>query len=308
MQRYLDGDAVEACPPTLGYRLRKAYRRNRGAVLVGGTIAAVFLVATGVSSWQAVRALRAEQSATESAETARSAEAEAIRERDSITQASEKLAISIDLQQQTRYAAEMNLVQAAYNAKEMDRVKRVLLANPQARRTRSPRPGMVLLGPQAQPVHEGIYAADLRPGISGSPSMQGHTAFSDDARFLAHVPGVSNAPNTSKLTAQLWDVETGQRIKEIELDLDAILQFKDGRRVSAIMQTAIRFMNHGRDVLIGIRFRTQDPNQSRLPGSGASMFADVLWKAESMTTEVIVAPHRPAAVRQTPRCQTTPMT
>ncbi len=32
VQRYLAGDAVEACPPTLGYRLRKVYRRNKTAV------------------------------------------------------------------------------------------------------------------------------------------------------------------------------------------------------------------------------------------------------------------------------------
>ncbi|QEL20804.1 serine/threonine-protein kinase [Limnoglobus roseus] len=29
VQRFLAGETVEACPPTLGYRLRKAYRRNR---------------------------------------------------------------------------------------------------------------------------------------------------------------------------------------------------------------------------------------------------------------------------------------
>jgi len=33
VQRYLAGDAVEACPPTLGYRLRKFYRKHRTAVI-----------------------------------------------------------------------------------------------------------------------------------------------------------------------------------------------------------------------------------------------------------------------------------
>ncbi len=33
VQRYLEGDAVEACPPTLGYRLSKTFRRHRGAIL-----------------------------------------------------------------------------------------------------------------------------------------------------------------------------------------------------------------------------------------------------------------------------------
>ncbi len=39
VQRYLNGDAVEACPPTLGYRMRKAYRRNRTAVWVSSGFA-----------------------------------------------------------------------------------------------------------------------------------------------------------------------------------------------------------------------------------------------------------------------------
>ena len=34
VQRFLEGDSVEACPPTLGYRLRKLYRRNRAAVWI----------------------------------------------------------------------------------------------------------------------------------------------------------------------------------------------------------------------------------------------------------------------------------
>lgn len=37
VQRHLDGEAIEACPPTLGYRLKKVYRRNRTAVLIATT-------------------------------------------------------------------------------------------------------------------------------------------------------------------------------------------------------------------------------------------------------------------------------
>jgi len=61
VERFLGGDAVEACPPTLGYRLRKAYRRNRAAVLIGGSFGLVLLAATAVSSWLAVKASRAEE-------------------------------------------------------------------------------------------------------------------------------------------------------------------------------------------------------------------------------------------------------
>jgi WD40 repeat protein len=60
VQRYLNGDAVEACPPTLGYRMRKAYRRNRTAVLVAGAFVMLMCVAVVVSSLLAIKATRAE--------------------------------------------------------------------------------------------------------------------------------------------------------------------------------------------------------------------------------------------------------
>jgi serine/threonine protein kinase/WD40 repeat protein len=60
VRRYLAGDAVEACPPTLRYRLRKAYRRNRAAVLTSSMVAVVLLTATALSAALAVWAKRAE--------------------------------------------------------------------------------------------------------------------------------------------------------------------------------------------------------------------------------------------------------
>jgi tRNA A-37 threonylcarbamoyl transferase component Bud32/tetratricopeptide (TPR) repeat protein len=75
VQRYLAGDAVEACPPTLAYRLRKAYRRNRAAVLTAGAFALVLVTAAVVSVAFAVQARRAEADAL--AERDRAAEAEA---------------------------------------------------------------------------------------------------------------------------------------------------------------------------------------------------------------------------------------
>ena len=45
VQRYLSNEAVEACPPSATYRLRKFARRNRGPLVAGGMIAAVVLAA-----------------------------------------------------------------------------------------------------------------------------------------------------------------------------------------------------------------------------------------------------------------------
>jgi hypothetical protein len=47
VQRYLSDEPVQACPPSVGYRLRKFVRRNRPAVLV--TLAAAVALLLGVA-------------------------------------------------------------------------------------------------------------------------------------------------------------------------------------------------------------------------------------------------------------------
>jgi serine/threonine protein kinase/tetratricopeptide (TPR) repeat protein len=75
VQRHLDNEVVSATPPSLGYRLRKFARRNRTALSVAVGIAALLVAATVVSSWLAVRAMRAEELARVQAERATVAEA-----------------------------------------------------------------------------------------------------------------------------------------------------------------------------------------------------------------------------------------
>ncbi len=63
--RYLSGEAVTACPPTLGYRLKKAYRRNRAAVLAGLAFTLMLIAGVAVASMLAIQARRAEAMAQE---------------------------------------------------------------------------------------------------------------------------------------------------------------------------------------------------------------------------------------------------
>jgi len=60
VQRYLADEPVLACPPSAGYRLRKYARKHKVALAAGGTIAAALLVGISLTSWQAVRAIKAE--------------------------------------------------------------------------------------------------------------------------------------------------------------------------------------------------------------------------------------------------------
>jgi serine/threonine protein kinase len=70
IERYLNDEAVEACPPSTQYRLRKFVRRNRGPVLAATLVTLALLGGIIASTWQAVRAKRAENNALASAQAA----------------------------------------------------------------------------------------------------------------------------------------------------------------------------------------------------------------------------------------------
>src|SRR5437763_6613384 len=79
VQRHLADEPVLACPPSVGYRLRKFVRRHRWGVLTVLAISAALLVGTAVATWQALRATRAQAmtlAALAGTEQARAAAAE----------------------------------------------------------------------------------------------------------------------------------------------------------------------------------------------------------------------------------------
>jgi tetratricopeptide (TPR) repeat protein len=75
--RYLRDEPVSARPPSRAYQLRKLARRNRTLVTSGVAIVLTLIVATGVSTREAIRALRAERSAAASLKQARQEAAKA---------------------------------------------------------------------------------------------------------------------------------------------------------------------------------------------------------------------------------------
>src|SRR5262249_38146949 len=54
IERYLQDEPVQACPPSVGYRLRKFVRRNKGTVLAAGLILLVLVGGIVATTWQAV--------------------------------------------------------------------------------------------------------------------------------------------------------------------------------------------------------------------------------------------------------------
>ncbi len=70
IERYLNDEAVEACPPSAAYRWKKFARKYRVAIRTGGAFVLLMGLATAVSFWLAARAMRAEGLAEERASEA----------------------------------------------------------------------------------------------------------------------------------------------------------------------------------------------------------------------------------------------
>lgn len=63
IQRYLADEPVAACPPSAAYRFQKFARRNRFALSAAGAVSLSLVLGMAVSTWQAIRATRAQHDA-----------------------------------------------------------------------------------------------------------------------------------------------------------------------------------------------------------------------------------------------------
>jgi serine/threonine protein kinase len=77
IERYLEGDAVEACPPSAGYRLRKFGRKYRLPVAIAAAFTGLVVVGAAISIFMAVRAIQAERTTREERNRAIAAEGDA---------------------------------------------------------------------------------------------------------------------------------------------------------------------------------------------------------------------------------------
>jgi tetratricopeptide (TPR) repeat protein len=82
LERYLNSEPVEACPPTIGYRLSKHAKRHKGLLASTGLVVTSLLIGVGASLWYAGKANREAFAAREARELAvrRSEESLAARE------------------------------------------------------------------------------------------------------------------------------------------------------------------------------------------------------------------------------------
>ncbi len=81
IERHLHDEPVNARPPSALYRLHKSVRRNKTAYAAATAIAAVLVIGVVVSTWQAIRATRAEREQSRSRQIAQQAQADEARQR-----------------------------------------------------------------------------------------------------------------------------------------------------------------------------------------------------------------------------------
>lgn len=114
IQRFLADEPVSARPPSAAYLFCKFARRHKVALRVAAGIAGVLVAATLVSTWQAVRATRAEQRAKVSEGTAQTEAASAKEQKLLAEQQRVRADDEAEAAEQNLYYAQMHLAQQAW--------------------------------------------------------------------------------------------------------------------------------------------------------------------------------------------------
>jgi eukaryotic-like serine/threonine-protein kinase len=235
LQRYLDDEPVEACPPSTAYKLRKFARKYRTPLQVAGAFVLLLVVAAVVSIWQAVLARRERDRAVlaevEAKEQQARADAEAIEatkqqqqaqaERNRAEANAERVRAEKQLSDQRLYVSDMRLAQRAWEDVQIGRLSE-LLEGQRPERTG----GIDLRG------FEWHYW--WRLCHSELLTLKGHTG---EVRSVAFSPdGKRIASGSEDGTLKIWDAATGQETLTLKGHDGAVLSVAfspDGKRIAS---------------------------------------------------------------------------
>ncbi|MBL8817268.1 MAG: protein kinase [Planctomyces sp.] len=122
LERYLNGDAIEARAPSLWSRVQRFCRKHRGAVLSVSVVMVVLILATALSTFLAWRAIKSEQIATlrtKEADQSRRETLEALFEAQKAKERAEGLTAKIAASAVTLEFSETNLLKLAAQLREL---------------------------------------------------------------------------------------------------------------------------------------------------------------------------------------------
>jgi eukaryotic-like serine/threonine-protein kinase len=113
VQRYLSDEPVQACPPSALYKFTKFARRNKAPLITAALLSAALLLASVISTWQALRARQAEALAQSRLEAEKEAREQAV------TEAAKATAISAVLQEALQSSNPYDAKGADYTVRQL---------------------------------------------------------------------------------------------------------------------------------------------------------------------------------------------
>ena len=119
VEHHLRDEAVEACPPSVGYRLRKFTRKHRTPMAIAACFAFLLLVGAVASIWQAARVEMQRRAAMEAHQQAEMARRDAVERQDEAETARRSLRRSL-------YASDMQLAEEAWESGDILRLHALL--------------------------------------------------------------------------------------------------------------------------------------------------------------------------------------
>jgi serine/threonine protein kinase/WD40 repeat protein len=203
VRHFLSEEPIEARPPSLGYRLRKFYRRNRTVVVTATAVAAGALLAVVGQTWNLIQARAARADAVAARHEAEGERNTADAKRREAETAREQL-------RRTLYAAHLNLVQAAWEGGRIGEIHQLL----DQEKAASPD----LCGFEwhywTRQCHTELRTLKL-PGLSD------WAAFSaDGTRFATLDHRHDDATGSPVVAVRIWDTATGREVVAIPLPFD----------------------------------------------------------------------------------------
>jgi WD40 repeat protein/serine/threonine protein kinase len=211
---HLNNEPVAARPPSTAYRFQKFVRRNKLTVAAGSAVGLALVLGVVVSSWQAIRATKAGRREAAARLRADQAAQAADSEKERAENEAQKAKASELAARQNLYAADMNLVQQAWEQNNVRQARRLL------EETASyPERGFEWYYWQRQ-THQELKT------LRGHADQVWCVAFSPDAQRV--VSGSFDG------TAKVWDVASGRELLTLKghgAEVMAVAFSRDGRRI-----------------------------------------------------------------------------